>query len=309
MSTMSPISRPDVPRQISSTSVNSIVPRAATSNSVGDGALDDSDSDSDTKEDEYSSLQRTSGGPEQGKFLSLESSPLTVTKKGTFPASPYLVPKALPSPLSRKWSDDYNNSDDFMEEEEEIEDEEENVPSPSPNSTESEADSSETNQLASHLKSSHSRRRRTRTRSRSSTIASLSANAHLHTHPLIRQESQCSIRTVTADDVEEEVGGHLRAEETIVWTPRQGGRNGERHVMGGSRKASTEKRKIRMEEDDQLEVKNKVEAKLLVERKRIEDEVKMQERHLKESVWDVLKGIFEELIEQVRPSFLMNLKT
>ncbi|KAL4254380.1 GATOR2 complex protein WDR24 [Pleurotus pulmonarius] len=148
---------------------------------VGEGALDDSDSESES-DDHHA-------GP-----ASSDEEPTHL------PALPPLISPAIsssrvpvhPSPLSQiasrqRWTEDEDDAD-FSEE-----------GSPSPRSTDSESESSDSPRRVTSMPRLRRASARMKSRSRSSTVASLAAPVFSHT--LLKQDSHSSIRTVTAGEV------------------------------------------------------------------------------------------------------------
>ncbi|KDQ32912.1 hypothetical protein PLEOSDRAFT_1110308 [Pleurotus ostreatus PC15] len=165
-----------------SMSTNGPVMSSPSSNSlrhVGEGALDDSDSESESDD--------LHDGP-----VSSEEEP---------PALPPLISPAIgtsrvpvhPSPLSQiasrqRWTEDEDDAD-FSEE-----------GSPSPRSTDTESESSDSPRRVTTMpRLRRASAARMKSRSRSSTVASLAAPILSHT--LLKQDSHSSIRTVTAGEV------------------------------------------------------------------------------------------------------------
>jgi len=189
---------------------------------VGEGALDDSDSSS------------PSGSAGEGGHVKEDEGP---TAAMSSLVSPLLLPSrsaVAPSPLSRvagqhRWSED--EAKVRRVEEDDAADGEDGSSSPSPRSTETESVDSGSpprqSKSATLSRSRSSKRRhpvRVTPRSRSSTVASLAAGPpcggsarHSLPPPLVHQDSQSSIRTVTAGDAESStlLGGGVNHEETL----------------------------------------------------------------------------------------------
>ena len=189
---------------------------------VGEGALDDSDS---------SSLSGSAGEgghviPDEGPTVAAPSlvSPLLLPNRGA----------VAPSPLSRvagqhRWSEDEAKVRRGMEDD--AGDGEDGSSSPSPRSTETESVDSgspprQSKSVALSRSRSSKRRHsvRVQSRSRSSTVASLAAGPpggggarHPLPSSLVHQDSQSSIRTVTAGEGESStpVAGGVKHEETL----------------------------------------------------------------------------------------------
>ncbi|KAF8885529.1 hypothetical protein BD779DRAFT_1533641 [Infundibulicybe gibba] len=162
---------------------------------VGEGALDDSDSDSNSDNAEESFLAGSSD--EDSNFRPLLS-PSMASR-----------PAPTPSPLSRiavqqHWTEDEGVDADDHEDE----------ASPSPRSTDTESGGSSSPHRRPTPGRPHRRNTsRMKSRSRSSTVASLAAPV---VRPaLVHQESYSSIRTVTAGEISFQNVGTLRQEETI----------------------------------------------------------------------------------------------
>ncbi|KAJ3553400.1 hypothetical protein NM688_g3633 [Phlebia brevispora] len=228
---------------------------------VGDGALDDSDSKG--SEAELAALaqsQRRLEPPQDAdeEQEEPEPEPSTGSRRSSFSrssASPYLYPRpnsVQPSPLSQVAS-----QQTWTEDEKEEED------SPSPASTDSESSdedepvtsglhSRRVSAASSKLGNSSNRSRRSskstksvksKERSRSSTMASLAVSTASSYGRLVKQESQSSIRTVTATPTSAYAPGAPQRDSTrdagqISVHPVSGTLMGSRAEVGSIRSAS-----------------------------------------------------------------------
>ncbi|KAI0741856.1 hypothetical protein C8Q80DRAFT_1196599 [Daedaleopsis nitida] len=187
---------------------------------VGEGALDDSDSSDSGSDDGGEDGSRRGGDKDSEKDV--DAHPTSSASSSRGPNSPYLhrATTAHPSPLSRlavtgqqTWTEDEKDDDS----------------SPSPASTsEEETDyddgaSGSGAGLARRPLAVRMQRRssaRSRTRSRSSTVASLVAPPPSSLRKIVKQDSQSSIRTVTAGESTpagtlSRADGVLRRDDTI----------------------------------------------------------------------------------------------
>lgn len=245
---------------------------------VGEGALDDSDSSSDSEHEEAEEIGDASSDEEVGLRA------LT---------SPYLAPLRnlpTPSPLSQvagqqQWTEDEGAGD--------RDDDDEASPSPGSTDTESSGSVSSRIQMRSG-KSSRRNSNRMKSRSRSSTVASLAAPKF--SRPLAHQESFSSIRTVTAGEVsfrEQEGTVASKGDESI----REGGGNHHRQKSQALSDLSLGLGGGRGHGDGAHHEAGTAEAADVTER-RIEV-VCSEEERMRELGWETLRATFEEFADAV----------
>ncbi|KAG5220604.1 WD40 repeat protein [Salix suchowensis] len=165
-------------QSMSTNGANMSSPSSNSMRHVGDGALDDSDSESECDD--------LHDGP-----VSSEEEPTPLPPLMSPAISTSRVP-VHPSPLSQiasrqRWTEDEDDAD-FSEE-----------GSPSPRSTDTESESSDSPRRVTSTPRLRRALGRMKSRSRSSTVASLAAPILSHT--LFKQNSHSSIRTVTVGEV------------------------------------------------------------------------------------------------------------
>ncbi|TFK81768.1 hypothetical protein K466DRAFT_501579 [Polyporus arcularius HHB13444] len=188
---------------------------------VGEGALDDSDSDENDSDDETADDTQHAGDGEGDGEPHPQSSAFSL--RGPNTPHLYRTTTAQPSPLSRLAVSQQNWTEDEKDDED----------SPSPASTsagsseEQESDDARAripgSGLARRSSAVRMKRRsstRSKTRSRSSTVASLAAATPPPFRRVVRQDSQSSVRTVTAGELTPagtlgRADGTLQREDTI----------------------------------------------------------------------------------------------
>jgi WD repeat-containing protein 24 len=263
---------------------------------VGEGALDDSDSDSaDSDQANAGDLE------EEHTNLRPVISPGLLHNRSQISA---------PSPLSKKWPDEdvmstssMRGQDDDEEEDEEdgLDDEEGSSPSPQPTSSESEHDSDGivtarprmTARTSSRRLSSGNKVVKKKTRSRSSTLASLHVPP-ISNKPMSRQKSDSSIQTVIAIDDARPINNNAFAYELPVRDRSAGPTGSLAHGRSKSVAVSDlviDSREL-LDTDDE-EIPNERTARH--PEKIIEDEVK-----LRQVAWDALRGALEQFAEEVQ---------
>ena len=188
---------------------------------VGEGALDDSDSDESGSDDENADDVKHSGDRDGEGDGDAHTPSSASSSRGPTTPHLYRTTTAHPSPLSRValsqqgWTEDEKDDDD----------------SPSPASTsagsseEEESDDARSRGPGSGRRPSAVRMKRrsstqSKPRSRSSTVASLAAATPSPMRRMVRQESRSSIRTVTAGEATpagtlSRAEGALKRDDTI----------------------------------------------------------------------------------------------
>ncbi|TFK37938.1 hypothetical protein BDQ12DRAFT_713152 [Crucibulum laeve] len=255
-----------------STSASPIDKSAPSLRHVGEGALDDSDSESSSSRDEDG---EQTAGPESsdGESVVPNVRPLVSPAIQATRAM-----SAAPSPLSRvagqqQWTDDDREDRDDDDED-----------SASPRSTDT--DSGGSSSPHRRAKSNRSRRStgKIKSRSRSSTVASLAAPRLTH------QDSRSSIRTVTAGEVSfhDEGNSGIKAEETV-----RDLRSGHaRHKSQAISEAALHHEEHQEETDERLVIDP---SKLSDRRIEI---IKAEERKIREMCWSALRQALEDFADE-----------
>ncbi|KAF8960014.1 hypothetical protein BDZ97DRAFT_1922438 [Flammula alnicola] len=271
---------------------------------VGEGVLDDSDSESGSDEGEETANANSSDG--ESNFRPMISPGLTASR-----------PFPIPSPLSRvagrqSWTED--EDDDSAGRVKDPDDNDDDGYSPSPQSTDSDSPggshSPHRRSRPSNVNANSNARRRSsahiKSRSRSSTVASLPAP----TRPLIHHDSTNSIRTVTA------AGGETPSKDRdFAYENREGNHNDveadgnphhhPHHTRAGHMRAKsqaiselvlnpTSKAPPHPVADSQLDALP--DQSLLTER-RIEN-IRMEDRRFRETTLNALRDALDEFAEE-----------
>lgn len=273
---------------------------------VGEGALDDSDSSDSDSEHDVDGEDAPQHGDKDGE-KDVGPRPPSSASSSRGPNSPYRhrSTTAHPSPLSRlavtgqhTWTEDEKDDDD----------------SPSPAST-SAGSSGEEDTDDDHASATRSRRpsavrmrrsnsNRSKTRSRSSTVASFVAPSPSQLRRVVKQESQSSIRTVTAGELTpagtlSRADGALRRDDTV--RDLSGGRAGSSlslHQRARSEALSTDFMfDGESEEDGEMETPF---SATRTQSDRTKAAVREAEGRLRQLAWDAMRERFEQYADEVR---------